>query len=176
MSKLFFIHPIRHSIDDFIELSVFRNLTFSVVVQEFNEMDVVVAHEGNLPTVCRPHRNLLRSTLRKGFQLRTGNGIDIILCLERTAINTFGLSLDEHFRTVRRQDVPVERIDFRTHRMVHVKQYGRLLSRLERVPDNAFAVFTDSCILVGTRYGFDSAQTLCRKSTILDGLQGDSFC
>ena len=49
--ELFFVDPIGDTVDDFTLFAVFCDLTFSIVVEEFHEEDVVVSDESNLITV-----------------------------------------------------------------------------------------------------------------------------
>ena len=76
--KLFFIHPVGDTIDDFIALTIFGYLRFSITIEEFHHKEIVIAHKCYNISIGRKTRGHLRSTIRKGNKLAVCYVIDVI--------------------------------------------------------------------------------------------------
>ena len=85
-------------------------------------MYIIVAYKSDLHTVWRPCRNLLRSAVRKFFQLMTADCVYVVYRLKRTAVYTFCLSLNKHTLSVRRHNIAVKFFYFLSHGVVYVKK------------------------------------------------------
>ena len=154
--ELLLVHPVGYSIDHLVELPVLGDLHLGIVVQQFHDEDVAIAHESHLIAIGRPCGNLLRTILRQGFQLAAVHVVEVIVGSSRTSIDTPCVRLYEHTVAVGRHHIPVEVLDGGALRVVHIKQHPTLLPRLERVLHDALPVVTDAGILVGTLYGVDA--------------------
>ena len=76
--KFFFIHPVGDTIDDFIALTIFGYLRFSITIKEFHHKEIVIAHKCYNISIGRKTRGHLRSTIRKGNKLAVCYVIDVI--------------------------------------------------------------------------------------------------
>ena len=132
VSELLFVHPVGDAVDDFILASVLRHLALGIVVEQLDEKDVVVAHEGYQRTVLREQWRLLGTVLRQWHQFLVGNGIDVILCLERMAVNQLSIGLNQHAFAVGTHDIAVDTAQFSTMSGRCVEDSLHLLARLER--------------------------------------------
>ena len=138
--ELLLVHPVGNAVDDGVPLAVLRHLTLRVVVEQLHQVDVIVAHEGNLRAVRREHRRLLRSVLRQRLQLVVLNAINIIGGGERVAVDALRLRLDQQPPSVRTHDVAVHACHLRAARRCSVEERAHLLARLERVRHDASSV------------------------------------
>jgi len=152
-SELLFVHPVGDAIDDVVELAVGGHLALGIVVEQLHKEDVVIAHEGHLPAVGRPHRDLLRAAVGEALEHVAGDVVNIIDCFEGAAIDILRLSLDEHAGTVGREDIAVETVNLVSHGVIDVEEHGHLLAGLERVLCHLLLVGTDTCVEVGALDG-----------------------
>ena len=63
-SKFLLIHPVGNTIDNLVVLTVLRDLTLGIVIQQLHQIDVILAHKGYQVTIGRENRRLLSPTLR----------------------------------------------------------------------------------------------------------------
>ena len=50
-TEFFFVHPVRNTVEHFIELAVLGYLRFAIAKKKLYEVDIVVAHESNLVAI-----------------------------------------------------------------------------------------------------------------------------
>ena len=163
--KFLFVHPVGDAVDDFVELSVFGDLAFGIVIQQLNKKNVVITHKRNLISVGRPHRSLLLPAVAQSFKSSVGNRIYIIGGTRRTTVDALCLGLYQQTATVGRNQVIIETVNLLAHRVVHIKQHGRLLTRLERAL-HYFPIFSHARIFVSSVNRIHSTDIACRKSTV----------
>ena len=172
LAKFLFINPVGHAVDDFVELAVLRHLRFGVVVEQFHEENVTLAHESDLRAVGTPERCLLLAVVGKSGEMATVDVVNIIVRLRRTAIDGLGSGLDEQSFAVGRGDVAVDALDFLALRLVGVEEHGGFLPRLERILHDALAVGRNAGVLVGACQRIDSVDAFRRKFSAHHGLDG----
>ena len=114
-----------------IEFAILSNLALAIIVEKFNEKDVVIANECHLQSIWRPYRHLLFATLREFVESAILHIVDVINSLERTTIYRFCLSLDKHTLAIRRHDVTIKTLDALAYGIVHIKQHSGLLTCLK---------------------------------------------
>ena len=173
--KLLLVNPVRNTVNDFVATTILRHLTLSIVIEQFHEEKVIVAHESDLCTVGTPQGHLLFIAVRKAFQLPTLDGIDIVVGLERTAIDGFCISAYKHTATIRRHVVTVEVFYLLSLCLIDIEEHPRLLSRLERILHDAPPITRDTGIAVSALYRVDAIDTLGSKLASTDCLQRKLF-
>ncbi len=173
--ELLLIDPVGNAIDDLVELPVFRHLVLSIVVEQLDEEDVVVAHEGDLQTIGRPDWTLLRPTVGELLELAALNGINIELSLVGTAVDRLPFCGDEHPCAIRRHNVAVEGGDLLALRVVNIEKHGGTLARLEGIFFYPLAVGRNACILIGAFDGVDARDSFCCKLARCDLLERDGL-
>jgi len=106
--KLFFIYPIGNTVQDFIQLPVFRHLDFRIVI-EFTNPYIIVTHIGDHPPVRRECRNhLLAFRIGNRLHIITAHIIVVHIRLERTAIDRLRIAPDENMMSCAADRVSVE--------------------------------------------------------------------
>ena len=109
-AELFFIHPVRNTVQYLVVLSVLGHLRFTVAEEQLYQEDVVVAYEGNLEAVGRELRHLLRTVFRQRSQPVVLDIENIIFGRKRAPVNRFRLCLNQNLLFVGRHDIVVERL------------------------------------------------------------------
>jgi len=146
-TEFFFVHPVRNTVQDMIELAVLGHLRFAVAEEELHEVDVVVTYESNLVAVRREQRHLLRSTVREWFNSVVAYIEDVIHGGKRTAIDRLRFCLDENLRFIGRQDVVIETLQGAVACRLHIEDGSHFLTGLEGVFHNLFSVTADLGIM-----------------------------
>lgn len=59
--KFLFIDPVGQTVNDFVELAVFRHLHLCIAKEQLNKEEVVAPGKGNDVSIGREKRNLLRT-------------------------------------------------------------------------------------------------------------------
>ena len=109
---------------------------------------------------------MLRSSVGETLQQAALHVVDIENSLVGPAVYRLRLCAYEHALAIWRQYISVEGINLLTNGVVNIEEYGRLLSRSERILHNLLSVLRNLCILVGTFQWVDTADTLGRKGSV----------
>ena len=99
--KFLLIHPVGLAVDDLIHLTVLRDLTLGIVIEQFHQENIIVPHEGNLVAVRRKLRTLLRPTLREWLQRLVLHIIYIIYRSGGTTVDVCAVRLNQNVLLVR---------------------------------------------------------------------------
>ena len=164
--KLFLVHPVGQSIDDFVELTVLGHLTLGIVIKQFHEKDVIVADESYLVSVGTPHGNLLWTAVAQGHQSVVGHVEDIIHSRERVAIDALCFGLNKHVTPIGTHHIAIHTLNLRASCRIHVEEHARLLARFKRVLHYLLAVRRNLCIAFAIAQGFHTHHRFCSEGTV----------
>ena len=136
--KLLLIHPVGHSVDYLIKFSVLRHLALGIVVEQFDEIDIVLPYECYHRAVGRKDRSLLRSGERQCHHLVVAHVEDIVFCSKRAAIDCLCGGLNEDIPSVGTDDISIHPVDayLRPSHVVEVEHCSHLLTGFEGVFHN----------------------------------------
>ena len=138
--ELLFIDPVGYAVDNLVLLSVSSHLTLCVVIEQLHQIDVILPDKGNLITVGREDGRLLGPAVTQRLQLVVPDAVDIIGGRERVAVNRLRVSLDQHPRAVRTQDIVVHLVDPRPSGCGGIEEHTLQLACTEGAYLHPFAV------------------------------------
>ena len=141
------VHPVRDTVDDFVALAVLCHLRFCIIEKEFDHKEIVVSGKGYDVSIGREKGRCLRSAFGKGNHDATCHIIDVIDGGVGTAVNLFGLRLDEDFLLVGTHDIAVDAV------------------KVDLAPDIA-DIKNDPCLLAVTEAGARNLLTVGRQLAV----------
>ena len=162
--KLFFVHPVGNTIDDFVALTVGRHLRFGVVVKEFYDKEVVVAGKSHHVAVGREKGRHLRTAFREGRELAVERVVNIVDRGGGAAIDGRGLGLEKDFLLVGTHDITVDAVEFHdAARFFDVENDTDFLARFERRTNDALAIGRELGVAFAVVHGIHAVDLFGRE-------------
>ena len=129
--ELLLVNPVGYTVDNLVALAILCNLTLCIIIQQFHQIDVIIAHKGYLISVWREYRSLLWSTVAQRLQLIVTDAIYIIGGSERATIYCLSVCLNQHSCAVRTQYISIHALHLSTTCSCSIKQHSSLLASLK---------------------------------------------
>ena len=172
--ELLLVDPVGDAVEHLAALAVLGHTALGVAKEELDEVDVVIAHEGDEVAVGREDGHLLRPAVGEGLHLVVLDVVDVIDSREGAAVDGARLGLDEDAPAVGREDVAVDgRKGLGPAGGGGVEEGFDLLARLEGMAHDALSVGREARVGLAVGHGPHAVDVGGRVGAVGDVFQAE---